>query len=133
MRILIRNKFLHLLDFMCVCARSLQSCPTLCDPMDCSLPGSLIHRIFPGKNTRVGCCALLLGIFATQGSNPCLLLLLHWQAASLPLAPPQNPFRLHTILQSSINNNRNLDIINRGQTNKCSSKRLSIHRGTENK
>ena len=23
-----------------------QSCPTLCDPMDCSLPGSLVHRIF---------------------------------------------------------------------------------------
>ena len=24
----------------------LQSCPTLCDPMDCSLPGSIIHGIF---------------------------------------------------------------------------------------
>ena len=28
------------------------------------------------------------GIFQTQGSNPCLLCLLHWQAGSLPLAPP---------------------------------------------
>ena len=28
-----------------VCAKSLQSCPTLCDPMDCSLPGSSVHRI----------------------------------------------------------------------------------------
>ena len=29
-----------------------QSCPTLCDPMDCSLPGSSsVHGIFPGKNT----------------------------------------------------------------------------------
>ena len=27
-------------------AKSLQSCPTLCDPMDCSLPGSSIHGIF---------------------------------------------------------------------------------------
>ena len=27
-------------------AKLLQSCPTLCDPMDCSLPGSSIHRIF---------------------------------------------------------------------------------------
>ena len=26
-------------------AKSLQSCPTLCDPMDCSLPGSSVHRI----------------------------------------------------------------------------------------
>ena len=25
---------------MCVCAKSLQSCPTLCDSMDCSPPGS---------------------------------------------------------------------------------------------
>ena len=31
-----------------------QSCPTLCDPMDCNLPGSFIHGIFPGKNTGVG-------------------------------------------------------------------------------
>ena len=27
-------------------AKSLQSCPTLCDPMDCSLPGSSVHWIF---------------------------------------------------------------------------------------
>ena len=26
-----------------------QLCPTLCDPMDCSLPGSSIHRIFQAK------------------------------------------------------------------------------------
>ena len=28
-----------------ICARSLQSCPTLCNPMDCSLPGSSVHGI----------------------------------------------------------------------------------------
>ena len=38
-----------------------------------------------GKNTRVGCYFLLWGIFPTQGSNPCLLHLLHWQADSLAL------------------------------------------------
>ena len=42
----------------------------------------------PGKNTGVGCHALLQGIFLTQGSNPCLLSLLHCQVGSLPLAPP---------------------------------------------
>ena len=26
-----------------VCVKSLQSCPTLCDPMDCSPPGSSVH------------------------------------------------------------------------------------------
>ena len=31
---------------MCVCAKSLlQSCPTLCNPMDCSLPGSCVSGI----------------------------------------------------------------------------------------
>ena len=51
-----------------------QLCPTLCDPMDCSLPGSSVHEDSPGKNTGVGCHALLQGIFPTQGSNPGLLL-----------------------------------------------------------
>ena len=44
-----------------------------------------------GKNTGVGCHALLQGIFPTQGSSPQLLHLLHWQAGSLPLAPPGKP------------------------------------------
>ena len=47
-----------------------QSCLTLCDPMDCHLPGSSVHGDSPGKNTGVGCHALLQGIFPTQGSNP---------------------------------------------------------------
>ena len=38
----------------------------------------------PGKNTGVDCHLLLQGIFLTQGSNPRLLHLLHWQAGSLP-------------------------------------------------
>ena len=33
-----------------------------------------------GKNTGVGCHALLQGIFLTQGSNPWFLCLLNWQA-----------------------------------------------------
>ena len=45
----------------------------------------------PGKNTGVGCHALLQGIFQTQGLNPRFLHLLHWQAASLLLVPPENP------------------------------------------
>ena len=39
---------------------------------------------FPVKNTGTGCHFLLQGIFLTQGSNPCLLCLLNWQADSLP-------------------------------------------------
>ena len=40
-------------------AKSLQSCPTPCDPVDCSPPGSSVHGDPPGKNTGVGCHALL--------------------------------------------------------------------------
>ena len=54
---------------MCLVAQ----CPTLCNPMDCSPPGSSVHGDSPGKNTGVGCHALLQGIFPTQGSNPGLL------------------------------------------------------------
>ena len=49
-----------------------QPCPTLCNLMDCSLPGSSIHGIFLGKNIGVGCHSLLQGLFLTQGSNLCL-------------------------------------------------------------
>ena len=43
---------------------------TLCDPMDCSPPGSSVHGDSLGKNTRVSCHALLQGIFQTQELNP---------------------------------------------------------------
>ena len=52
---------------MCLVA---QLCPTVCNPIDCSPPGSSAHGDFPGKNTGVGCHALLQGIFPTQGLNP---------------------------------------------------------------
>ena len=42
----------------------------------------------PDKNTGVGCHALLQKIFPTQGLNPHLLCLLHWQVGFLPLAAP---------------------------------------------
>ena len=43
---------------------------------------------FSSKNTGVGCHGLLQEVFPTQGSNLCSLHFLHWQADSLPLAPP---------------------------------------------
>ena len=82
---------------LCSCAKSLQSCPTLCDPMDSILPASSAHGDSPGKNTEVDCHALLQGIFPTHGFNPCLLHLLPWQVGSLPLAPPGKP-RYHNMV-----------------------------------
>ena len=62
-----------------------QSCPTLCDSNGLQPTRLLCPWGFPSKNTGVGCHFLLQGIFTTQGSNPCLLCLLYWQADSLPL------------------------------------------------
>ena len=63
-------KFKINVTYNCVHAYSVtQLCMTLCNTIDCRLWLS-----FP-----------LQGIFPTQGSNPRLLCLLHWQADSLPL------------------------------------------------
>ena len=57
-----------------VCKASLclviQSCPTLCKPLDYSPPDSPAHGDSPGNNSGVGWHFLLQGIFPTQGLNP---------------------------------------------------------------
>ena len=77
---------------VCVCLVAL-SWPTLCDPVDCSLPGPRPWN-FPGKNTGVGCHFLPQGIFLTQGSNSHLLCLMPRQAESLPLCATRKPKEL---------------------------------------
>ena len=57
----------HICINMCLVT---QSCPTLCNPMDCIPPGSSVHGDSLGKNAGVVCHALLQGIFPTQRSNP---------------------------------------------------------------
>ena len=66
-----------------------QVCPTLCDLMDCSPPGSSAHGI-PGKNIGVGCYLLIQEIFWTQGLNSYLM---HWQVGSLPLSYQGSPLK----------------------------------------
>ena len=46
---------------LCAACSVTQSCPTLCDPMDCSPPSSFVHRDSLHKS---------IGIFTTQGLNP---------------------------------------------------------------
>ena len=48
------------------------------------------------QNTGVGCNFLLQGIFPIQGSNLCLLCLLHWQASSLPLSHLIHTYKVTT-------------------------------------
>ena len=54
-----------------------QSCPILCNPMDCSLPGSSTHGLFQAGMLDWVAIFLLQGIFPTEGLNPGLLCLLH--------------------------------------------------------
>ena len=69
----------------CCCFLVAKSCLKLCDPIDCSPPGSSVHGISPDKNTGAGCHFLLQRIFPTQGSNSHLL---HWQVDSFTSEPP---------------------------------------------
>ena len=60
----------YIMKHPCNCCVLNRSFATL---VNCSPPGSSVHRDSPGKNTRVCCHALLRGIFPTQGLNPGLL------------------------------------------------------------
>ena len=66
----------------------LQSCLALCDPRDCSLPGSSVHRILQARILEWVATPSSRGIFPTQRLKPHLLGLLPWQVGSSPLAPP---------------------------------------------
>ena len=78
-------------------AKLLQLCPTLCNRMNYSLPGFSVHGILQARILEWVARLSSRGIFLTQGSNPCLLHLLHWQPGSLPLAPPGKPNQLYAI------------------------------------
>ena len=80
-----------------------QSCPTLCDPLDCSSPGSCLWSRgdwimgffcpwgFSDKNIGVGCHAFLQGIFLTQGLNLSLLCLRHCRQSLYLLVHQEGP------------------------------------------
>ena len=59
--------------------KSLQSCSTLFDSMDCATCQAPLSMDSPSKNTGVGCHFLFQRIFPTQGSNPRLLCFLHYR------------------------------------------------------
>ena len=77
--------FFRYMHVLCLVA---QLCPTVCDSMDCSPPGSSVHGDSPGKNSGVGSHALLQGIFPTQGLNPGSPTL---EVDSLPSESPGKP------------------------------------------
>ena len=110
-----KNTGVGCLFLLCRHAKSLQSCPTLWDPMECSTPGSSVHEILQTRTlqwvaisfsrvsslpkdrtcaSEVSCTGgrffttSIILIFLTQGSNPHPL---HWQMDSLPLSHQGSP------------------------------------------
>ena len=74
----------------CLCSVA-QLCPTLCDPMDYSPPGSAVHGIFQAKILEWVDISFLKdlpdpGIVPVSFMSPAL------QVNSLPLAPPGKPY-----------------------------------------
>ena len=73
-----------------MCVKSLQSCLTLCNPMDCSPPGSSVHGILQARILE------WVAMPSSRGSSPprdwtrvsCFLC---WQMGSLPPGPPGKP------------------------------------------
>jgi len=88
---------------VCVCDVCAQLCLTLCNPMDCSVPGSSVHGISQGKNTGVGCHFLLRGgDLPDPGIEPAPLESPTLQADSLPLnhlGSPKGPSQFSSVTQ----------------------------------
>ena len=78
--------------YVCMHAKSFQSCLTLCDPMDCSPPRSSVHGILQARPLE------WVAIFSSRGSSrprdwTCVSYThLHWQVGSLLLVPPGKPW-----------------------------------------
>ena len=68
-------------------AKSLQSCPTLCDPMDCSPPGSSVPEILQARMLDRVAVPSSGGSSQPRDRTHCFLCLRHWQVGSLPLVP----------------------------------------------
>ena len=106
---------MHKTIFACMHAKSLQSCPTLCDPMDCSLPGFSFHGIFQARILELVAMPSSNLSFVIQFLGRVILFVTPWTAAhqaslfftnsqslltfmSIELEMPFNHFLLHPLL-----------------------------------
>ena len=77
--------------YACMCGKLLLSCLTLCDAMGHGPPGSSVHGILQARILEWVAVSSSRRSSLTQGSNPRLLHLLHWQVGSLPIVTPGKP------------------------------------------
>ena len=93
---------------MCVCARvckSLQSCPTLCDPMDGSSSDSSVHGILQARILEWVAMPSSRGSSQPRDRTHVSLSLRHWQAGSLPLVPLGKPLIIQDSAQKVLQPN----------------------------
>ena len=107
---------MYLYMYMCLHAKSLQLCPTLCSP-----PGSSVHGILQARILQCVAIALLQGFFPTRGLNQCHLCLLHWQVGSLPPAPPGKPICVYIHIYRLLKKGRIPDSISKQMSASCCS------------
>ena len=102
------NKFLYIymplyiydsVSLAHMCAKSHQSYLTLCNPTDCSPPGSSAYVILQARILE------WVAMSSSRGSSWLRVQIrvscpLHWQSGSLPLAPPRKPFLFVVILKT---------------------------------
>ena len=81
----VKPSAIYPLYYMCMHAKLLSCVPLFVTPWAVAHQAPLLMG-FLRQEYWSGCHFLLQGIFLTQGSNPGLLHLLHWQANSLPLS-----------------------------------------------
>ena len=86
------------LAFLAAAAKSLQSCPTLCDAIDSSPPGSPHPWDSPGKNTGVGCHFLLQSMTVKSESEVAQLCL----TLSDPMDCSLPGYSIHGIFQARV-------------------------------
>ena len=76
---------------LCICAKLLQSCLTLCDPVDCSLPGFSIHGIIQARILEWVAMPFSKDL-PNPGIEPASLTFPELATGSLPLVPSGKPF-----------------------------------------
>ena len=75
--------------------KSLQSCLTLCDSMDCSLPGFSVHGLLQARILEWVAVPSSRGSSQPRDQTHIFYVYLHWQAGSLPLAAPGEPMEYY--------------------------------------
>ena len=91
------RSYMYIYIYTCMCAKLLQSCLTLFDSTDWACH-PLCPWDSPGKNTGVGCCVLLQGVFPTLGWN-CVSCSSCIPGGFFTIGPPGKPTHTHMYTQ----------------------------------